>query len=180
MPLTGFRQIAQANLPTRWASFKLLAFEVLRNDRTSKREQLETAVALVLGDLHASPPPVVRIHSQCTTGDAFESLRCDCHDQLHLAIVEQGLTILKNLNHRGAVGWDPKLSDGAGLMIQLPDRFLLYTGDGERAKAAVLAAGHRPLSALVRRASLEDVFLRLTGRSQHEAARESALRESAV
>src|SRR5512143_337055 len=40
------------------------------------------------------------------------------------AIVEQGLTILKNLNHRGAVGWDPKLSDGAGLLIQMPDRFL--------------------------------------------------------
>src|SRR5471032_2840140 len=39
-------------------------------------------------------------------------------------IVEQGLTILKNLTHRGAVGWDPKLSDGAGLMIQMPDRFL--------------------------------------------------------
>jgi lipooligosaccharide transport system ATP-binding protein len=48
---------------------------------------------------------------------------------------------------------------------ELPDRFLLYTGDGERAKAAVLAGGHRPLSALVRRASLEDVFLRLTGRT---------------
>jgi len=40
------------------------------------------------------------------------------------SIVEQGLTILKNLNHRGAVGWDPKLSDGAGLLIQMPDRFL--------------------------------------------------------
>ena len=40
------------------------------------------------------------------------------------SIVEQGLTILKNLNHRGAVGWDPKLSDGAGLLIQLPDGFL--------------------------------------------------------
>jgi glutamate synthase (NADPH/NADH) large chain len=40
------------------------------------------------------------------------------------SIVEQGLTILKNLTHRGAVGWDPKLSDGAGLMIQMPDRFL--------------------------------------------------------
>jgi glutamate synthase (NADPH/NADH) large chain len=40
------------------------------------------------------------------------------------SIVEQGLTILKNLNHRGAVGWDPKLSDGAGLLIQIPDRFL--------------------------------------------------------
>ena len=40
------------------------------------------------------------------------------------AIVEQGLTILKNLTHRGAVGWDPKLSDGAGLLIQMPDRLL--------------------------------------------------------
>ena len=97
MPLTGFRQMAEVNLPTRWASFKLLAFEALRNDRPSKRKQLETAVSLVLGDLHASPPPVVRIHSQCTTGDAFESLRCDCHDQLHLAmraIAEAGSGVL--------------------------------------------------------------------------------------
>ncbi len=39
------------------------------------------------------------------------------------AIVAQGLTVLKNLTHRGAVGWDPKLSDGAGLLIQLPDRY---------------------------------------------------------
>src|SRR5256885_6019618 len=38
-------------------------------------------------------------------------------------IVEQGLSILKNLSHRGAVGWDPKLSDGAGILIQIPDRF---------------------------------------------------------
>src|SRR3981189_3746513 len=37
-------------------------------------------------------------------------------------IVEQGLTVLRNLTHRGAVGWDPKLSDGAGLLIQIPDR----------------------------------------------------------
>jgi glutamate synthase (NADPH/NADH) large chain len=39
------------------------------------------------------------------------------------AIIEQGLTVLKNLTHRGAVGWDPKLSDGAGALIQIPDRF---------------------------------------------------------
>src|SRR5437868_8324666 len=39
-------------------------------------------------------------------------------------IVEQGLTVLRNLTHRGAVGWDPKLSDGAGILIQIPDRFL--------------------------------------------------------
>ena len=38
-------------------------------------------------------------------------------------IVEQGLTVLRNLTHRGAVGWDPKLSDGSGLLIQMPDRF---------------------------------------------------------
>jgi lipooligosaccharide transport system ATP-binding protein len=48
---------------------------------------------------------------------------------------------------------------------ELPDRLLLYTTDGERAQSAVAGAGHRPLSALVRRSSLEDVFLRLTGRS---------------
>src|SRR5689334_4454155 len=40
------------------------------------------------------------------------------------AIVEQGLTVLKNLTHRGAVGWDPKLSDGSGCLIQMPDKFL--------------------------------------------------------
>jgi len=39
------------------------------------------------------------------------------------SIVDQGLSVLKNLSHRGAVGWDPKLSDGAGCLIQIPDRF---------------------------------------------------------
>ena len=48
---------------------------------------------------------------------------------------------------------------------ELPDRLLLYTGDGEHVQAEVHRAGHRPLSAMVRRSSLEDVFLRLTGRS---------------
>ncbi len=48
---------------------------------------------------------------------------------------------------------------------ELPDRLLLYTGDGEHVHAQVLQKGHLPLSALVRRSTLEDVFLRLTGRS---------------
>ncbi|MDN5931640.1 MAG: ABC transporter ATP-binding protein, partial [Pseudonocardia sp.] len=48
---------------------------------------------------------------------------------------------------------------------ELPDRLLLYTGDGESVHVEVTRAGHRPLSALVRRATLEDVFLRLTGRT---------------
>lgn len=59
----------------------------------------ETALALVLGEISAlrSNPPLVRIHSQCATGDVFHSLRCDCHDQLHLAmraIAREGAGIL--------------------------------------------------------------------------------------
>ncbi len=85
MPLIGFKRIAEVSLPTRWATFRLLAFDAVHADRRSKQKRLETALALVLGDLHTTPP-IARIHSQCTTGDAFESLRCDCHDQLHLAM----------------------------------------------------------------------------------------------
>jgi lipooligosaccharide transport system ATP-binding protein len=48
---------------------------------------------------------------------------------------------------------------------ELPDRVLLYTADGERSQVALHTAGVRPLSALVRRSTLEDVFLRLTGRT---------------
>jgi GTP cyclohydrolase II len=73
--LIELKQIADVCLPTRWANFRVLAFEGMQ----------ETALALVLGDIHCSPP-IVRIHSQCATGDVFHSLRCDCHDQLHLAL----------------------------------------------------------------------------------------------
>jgi lipooligosaccharide transport system ATP-binding protein len=48
---------------------------------------------------------------------------------------------------------------------ELPDRLLLYAADGERAQVELVRAGHRPLWALVRRSTLEDVFLRLTGRT---------------
>src|ERR1700751_2075929 len=85
MPLVGFRQLAQVKLPTRWADFALSGFEAVHTCAHTGRQRVETAMALVLGNLH-SDPPVVRIHSRCTTGDAFHSLRCDCHDQLHLAL----------------------------------------------------------------------------------------------
>ena len=80
--------------PTRWAEFQLLAFQ--GNRVTRKARNVETALALISGDIH-SAPPIVRIHSQCTTGDVFHSLRCDCHDQLHLAlrvIAERGAGVL--------------------------------------------------------------------------------------
>jgi lipooligosaccharide transport system ATP-binding protein len=59
----------------------------------------------------------------------------------------------------------PDLSDLAARAEELPDRLLLYTDDGEQTLEKVHDRGVRPLSALVRRATLEDVFLRLTGRS---------------
>ena len=74
--------------------------------------RVETALALVLGDI-SSQPPLVRIHSQCTTGDVFHSLRCDCHDQLQLAlrtIAEEGAGVLLYEHQEGR---------GIGLMEKL-------------------------------------------------------------
>jgi GTP cyclohydrolase II len=104
------KQIADVRFPTQWADFRLLAFEGFHTDRSS--EEGETALALILGDIHEAPP-VVRIHSQCTTGDIFHSLRCDCHDQLHLAlrvISEQGA---------GVIVYEHQEGRGIGLMEKL-------------------------------------------------------------
>jgi GTP cyclohydrolase II len=105
------KQITDVTLPTRWADFRLLAFEGRRT--TAKGEdRLETALALVLGDFHSSPP-AVRIHSQCMTGEVFHSLRCDCHDQLHLAlqiIADEGAGVLLYEQQEGR---------GIGLMEKL-------------------------------------------------------------
>jgi GTP cyclohydrolase II len=90
------KQIADISFPTRWAEFRLLGFEAHRADKSNGLESCETALALVLGDVHGHPP-IVRIHSQCITGEAFHSLRCDCHDQLHMAlrtIADEGAGVL--------------------------------------------------------------------------------------
>jgi len=72
----------------------------------------EEAVALVMGDIHSSPP-LVRIHSQCLTGDVFGSLRCDCRQQLELALSMiagegAGILIYEQQEGRG-IGLMPKL-----------------------------------------------------------------------
>jgi len=69
-------------------------------------------VALVMGDVHASPP-LVRIHSQCLTGDVFGSLRCDCRQQLEMALTMiagegAGILIYEQQEGRG-IGLMPKL-----------------------------------------------------------------------
>ncbi len=91
------------DLPTRWGHFRILGFEGVVENPESCNEampapatRIESGVALVMGDIHAGAP-IVRIHSQCLTGDVFHSLRCDCRQQLELAlgmIAEAGVGIL--------------------------------------------------------------------------------------
>ncbi|MCU1314216.1 MAG: cyclohydrolase [Acidobacteriaceae bacterium] len=106
------KQIADISFPTRWADFRLLAFAGTDDREAGNEAYVETGLALVLGDIRNSPP-VVRIHSQCTTGDVFHSLRCDCHDQLHLAlrvIAEEGAGVLLYEHQEGrGIGLREKL-----------------------------------------------------------------------
>jgi len=74
----NFAKVPQAKLPTRLGEFTVYGF---RDQETG-----EEAVALVAGDLAGDQPVLVRIHSQCLTGDVFASERCDCGDQLHEAM----------------------------------------------------------------------------------------------
>jgi 3,4-dihydroxy 2-butanone 4-phosphate synthase/GTP cyclohydrolase II len=72
------RRIAEATLPTRHGEFRLIAFE----NQVDHREH----VALVKGDIAGKKDVLVRMHSECLTGDIFHSLRCDCGEQLHAAM----------------------------------------------------------------------------------------------
>jgi len=112
MPYHSVRKIAEADFPTRWGHFRILGFEGVAEPGNASLKRVDNAVALTMGDLTAAPP-IVRIHSQCLTGDVFHSLRCDCHDQLHLAlkmIADQGAGILLYEEQEGR---------GIGLMAKL-------------------------------------------------------------
>ena len=74
--------------------------------------QPEEAVALVMGDIHAGPP-LVRVHSQCLTGDVFHSLRCDCRQQLEMA-----LAMIRELG-TGILIYEQQEGRGIGLMAKL-------------------------------------------------------------
>ncbi len=104
------RQIASADFPTRWGTFRIHGFRGEFGPGSQAKD--EEAVALVMGDIHSSPP-LVRIHSQCLTGDVFGSLRCDCRDQLEMAlsmIAEEGAGILIYEQQEGrGIGLMPKL-----------------------------------------------------------------------
>ncbi|HMF64607.1 MAG TPA: GTP cyclohydrolase II [Edaphobacter sp.] len=119
MTFSAVRKVADADFPTRWGQFRILGFEgVIDNPLPcndglpTSAARIESAVALVKGDIHAAPP-IVRIHSQCLTGDVFHSLRCDCRQQLELAmaaITDAGTGILLYEQQEGR---------GIGLMAKL-------------------------------------------------------------
>jgi len=97
---SGFRQVAEADFPTRFGHFRIYGFEGKYTD------ELEEAVVLKMGDLGGAEAPLVRIHSQCLTGDVFHSLRCDCRAQLELSLVQIadegcGLLIYEHQEGRG-------------------------------------------------------------------------------
>ena len=103
MPVTAaFRleKVAEASFPTRWGDFRIYGFAGHYPDR------IEEAVVLKMGDVNAGPAPLVRIHSQCLTGDVFHSLRCDCRAQLELALARiagegRGLLVYEHQEGRG-------------------------------------------------------------------------------
>jgi GTP cyclohydrolase II len=104
------RKIAEADFPTRWGQFRIMAFEGQAQGGLERR--LETAVALIMGDIYFCAP-LVRIHSQCLTGDVFGSLRCDCQQQLMMSmkmIADAGCGVLIYEQQEGR---------GIGLMAKL-------------------------------------------------------------
>jgi GTP cyclohydrolase II len=94
-------KVAEADFPSRFGNFRIYGFRACFEDGTP----VDEAVVLRLGDL-SGPPPLVRIHSQCLTGDVFHSLRCDCRAQLELALAmvaaeDRGLIVYENKEGRG-------------------------------------------------------------------------------
>jgi GTP cyclohydrolase II len=99
-------KVAEADFPSRFGHFRIFGFE------GEYPTGVEEAVVLRLGDM-SGPPPLVRIHSECLTGDVFHSLRCDCRAQLELALYglsEEG---------RGMIIYEHQEGRGIGLMNKL-------------------------------------------------------------
>jgi len=106
-------KLAEADFPTRWGHFRIMGFAgQFGHESSISDRRREEAVALVMGDIHAVPP-LVRIHSQCLTGDVFGSIRCDCRQQREMAlsmIAQAGAgVLLYELQEGRGIGLMPKL-----------------------------------------------------------------------
>jgi GTP cyclohydrolase II len=99
-PAPRLEKVAEADFPSEFGFFRIYGFRSFVGDRC------EDAVVLHMGDVVSDPPPLVRIHSQCLTGDVFHSLRCDCRAQLEIALEAiaaegRGLVIYEHQEGRG-------------------------------------------------------------------------------
>ncbi len=89
-------RVAEADLPTKWGRFRVIAYDV--------KFEAQQPIVLAFGDLSTSTAPLVRLHSSCFTGDLLDSLRCDCGDQLRMAmemIAHEGAGVLVYLPQEG-------------------------------------------------------------------------------
>jgi GTP cyclohydrolase II len=102
---TSVKMIAKADLPTRYGHFTIYGFR--------GRGRQEEAVALVRGNPKGKTAPLVRVHSQCLTGDVLTSLRCDCRAQLELSLKKIGQA------PSGILLYLPQEGRGIGLMNKL-------------------------------------------------------------
>nr|WP_200779440.1 bifunctional 3,4-dihydroxy-2-butanone-4-phosphate synthase/GTP cyclohydrolase II [Anaerobranca californiensis] len=90
------RRVTEANMPTKYGEFKIVGYENILNN--------EHHLALVKGKVEGYEPVLVRVHSECLTGDALGSLRCDCGDQLTVAmkkIDEEGKGVILYMKQEG-------------------------------------------------------------------------------
>jgi GTP cyclohydrolase II len=100
-------KVAEADFPTQFGFFRIYGFQ------GTGAGPVEEAVAMRMGELEGDEPPLVRIHSECLTGDVFHSLRCDCRAQLEIA--------LKNIAQegRGLLIYEHQEGRGIGLLNKL-------------------------------------------------------------
>jgi|ERR1051326_780622 3,4-dihydroxy 2-butanone 4-phosphate synthase/GTP cyclohydrolase II len=98
-------QVAMANLPTAWGDFKIAGYRSLNSD--------EEFVALIKGELTRDVPTLVRIHSQCLTGDVFGSAKCDCGPQLHRTME------MIEAEGRGAIVYQQQEGRGIGILNKI-------------------------------------------------------------
>ncbi|WP_343153935.1 GTP cyclohydrolase II [Buchnera aphidicola (Mindarus keteleerifoliae)] len=99
------KKISEANLPTPWGNFLIMGFKEKNSDKNH--------VALIFGDVSKNIPILSRIHSECLTGDAFFSLRCDCGFQLKKALE------LISLENRGILIYHRQEGRNIGLLNKI-------------------------------------------------------------